>query len=61
MTPYTIKLVFNDVDDNFYTKGRATMTFSVEADDVETAHHLGQRLQRQFMADDLIVTIGVEE
>lgn len=58
MIKFTIKLVFVDVDDNFYTKGRAMMTFPVEADDVETAHHLGQRLQRQFMADDLIVKIG---
>ena len=55
MTKFTIKLVFTDVDDNFFTKGQATMTFPVEADDVQTAYALGQRLQRNFMADNLIV------
>jgi hypothetical protein len=58
MIKFTVKLVFTDVDNNLYTKGQAVMTFPVEADNVETAHHLGQRLQRQFMADSLIVKEG---
>lgn len=58
MIKFTIKLVFTDIDENLYTKGQAVMTFPVEADNIETAHHLGQRLQRQFSADNLIVTIG---
>jgi hypothetical protein len=58
MIKFTIKLVFTDVDDNFYTKGQAMMTFPVEADDNQTAYHLGQRLQSKFGADHLIVKEG---
>jgi hypothetical protein len=61
MTPYTITLVFADVDDNYYTKGQATMSFPINADDDHTAQNLGQRLQSKFGADHLIVKIGVEE
>ena len=61
MKPFTIKLVFTDVDNNFYTTGKAIMTFPVEADDEQTASHLGQRLQSKFGADHLIVSSGVEE
>lgn len=58
MIKFTIKLIFVDVDDNYYTKGQAVMTFPVEADDIETAHHLAQRLQSKFGADNLIVKEG---
>jgi hypothetical protein len=58
MIKFTIKLVFVDVDDNYYTKGRAVMTFPVEADDAETAYQLGQRLQSKFGADHLTVKEG---
>lgn len=55
MKDYKITLYFNDVDDNLYTKGRVRMNFDVEADDTETAYHLGKRLQRTLGADDLVL------
>jgi hypothetical protein len=57
MKKYQLTLVFDDVDDNFYTKGQATISFEIEATDVETAHHLGQRLHSKFGADHLIVKL----
>ena len=58
MIKFTIKLVFVDIDDNLNTKGQAVMTFPVEADDNQTAYHLGQRLQSKFGADHLVVKEG---
>jgi hypothetical protein len=55
MNKFKITLCFNDIDENLYTKGMAKMTFDVEADDYSTAFHLGQRLQRSFNADELIL------
>lgn len=54
---YVIEIVFTDIDNNFYTKGQATMRFDVEADDIDTAYHLAQRLQRNFGADQYNVEI----
>ena len=55
MQDYKIELHFTDVDNNFHTKGKVIMKFDVSADDYSTAYHLGQRLQNQFQADDLVL------
>lgn len=60
MKDYKIELHFTDVDDNFYTKGRATLKFDVAATDYDTAYHLGRRLQAQLQADDLVIIAPIE-
>jgi hypothetical protein len=60
MKEYKVEILFNDVDENLYTKGRAKIAFDVEADDYSTAYHLGQRLQRTLGADELVVIEPIE-
>jgi hypothetical protein len=60
MKDYKIEILFNDVDENLYTKGRARIKFDVEADDYSTAYHLSQRLQTTLGADELVVIEPIE-
>ena len=57
MKTYRVTLMFTDVDNNFWTKGKAEMGFDVNADDIETAQFLGERLLRILGADDFSVKL----
>lgn len=55
MNKYKITIQFNDPDDNFFTSGKAKMYFDLDADDLNTANHVGERIQNKFGADNFSV------
>ena len=55
MDTYKVTLVFNDVDNNYYTKGKAEMTVEVSASDKQTVYFLAERLKKVMDADDWYV------
>lgn len=51
MKEFEVEFLYNDIDDNMYTHGEATVTMKVKADDYTTAYFVSQRLQRVLGAD----------
>lgn len=55
MKKFSVRLVFSNLDNSLYTDQAATMTVSIEADDVGHALLLARRLQKVMDADHIHV------
>ena len=51
MTAYRVELVFTDIDGSMYTKEQASVTMTINADDLTTAYMLANHLQKVLGAD----------